>query len=216
MTTGDNKRIRQHDVFDAAHNTGKSKKLNSLIFRQSFWWFVKERLTSFGIRKLQVKLQESQCISNNWGREILDLCSECSFEPEHLCLEISESILRFNETAFYTNINILKDAGVNFAIDGFGTGYSDMERIIRSPVDSIKLDKELIHESIGTVKGKRLLKGTFAMFTQMAYKVVAEGVETRDQYEYLLQCGCTLFQGYHISKPLSGSEIILLLKTSRS
>lgn len=212
MANADNRQIRQHDIYDTAHNTGKSKGLSTILFRQAMWWFVKEKITSFEIQKLQIKLQEAQCINSNWACEILQLCRDCSFEPVHLCLQLSESILRFNETAFYRNLEILKEAGVNFAIDGFGTGFSDLEMIIKSPVDSIKLDKELIHESLASIKGKRLIKGTLSMFKQLSYDVVAEGVETQEQYSYLVQSGCTIFQGFFISRPAEGDKIIGLIQ----
>lgn len=212
MAAANNRQIRQRDIFNTAHDTGKSKDLSTVFFKQALWWFVKEKIHSYGIQKIQLKLQEAQCIDSNWAGELLNICSECSFEPEYLCLQLSESILRFNKAAFYRNIETLKKAGVNFAIDGFGTGYSDLEMIISSPVDSIKLDKELIHESLSSEKGRRLIKGTISMFAQLSYKIVAEGVETKEQYDYLVQSGCTLIQGFYVLRPSSADSMLLELK----
>ncbi len=208
----ENRQIRQHDIFKTAHDIGLSAALNTLMFKQALWWFVKARLPSYGISKIELKLQEAQCIDSSWARNILNLCSECSFEPKYLCLLISESILSFNKSSIYANIDLLKNAGVNFAIDGFGTAYTNMEMIIKSPINSIKLDKELIHESTLSIKGKQLLKGTLSMFNKLSFNVIAEGIETQEQYDSLTQAGCTYLQGYHLSYPLSGDDIVALLK----
>lgn len=208
----ENRQIRQHDIYKTALETGQSKRLSTMMFKQALWWFVKEKLFSLGIKKIQLKLQESQCIDSSWAEEILTMCRDCSFEPENLCLLVSESILSFNESAFYKNIEILKQAGINFAIDGFGTDYSNMEMIIKSPIDGIKLDKELVHESFSSIKGKQLLKGTLSMFNKLSYKIFAEGIETKEQNDYVIESGCSCLQGFYICRPSPADEVLSHLK----
>jgi EAL domain-containing protein (putative c-di-GMP-specific phosphodiesterase class I) len=212
----ENRQIRQHDIYKTALETGQSNKLSTMIFKQALWWFVREKLSSLGIKKIELKLQESQCIDSAWANNILKICRECSFEPANLCLLVSESILSFNKSAFYTNIEILKKAGVNFAIDGFGTDYSNLEMIIKSPIDGIKIDKELLHESFSSIKGRQLLKGTLSMFKKLSYRVIAEGIETKEQNDYVMQSGCSYLQGFYICKPAPGDTILDHLQNSKN
>ncbi|HPX26053.1 MAG TPA: EAL domain-containing protein [Treponemataceae bacterium] len=212
----ENRQIRQNDIYKTALETGQSNKLSTMIFKQALWWFVREKLSSLGIKKIELKLQESQCIDSAWANNILKICRECSFEPENLCLLVSESILSFNKSAFYTNIEILKKAGVNFAIDGFGTDYSNLEMIIKSPIDGIKIDKELLHESFSSIKGRQLLKGTLSMLKKLSYRVIAEGIETKEQNDYVMQSGCSYLQGFYICKPAPGNTILAHLVNSKN
>jgi diguanylate cyclase (GGDEF)-like protein/PAS domain S-box-containing protein len=134
--------------------------------------------------------------------------------PGHLTLEMTESMLVHDNRATLERLHALKNLGVRLSIDDFGTGYSSLAYLERFPVDSLKMDRSFI-TSLDTGDSKSpLAEAVIGLGRILQLKVIAEGIETKAQWERLRNLGCTLGQGYYISYPLPPKEFERLIAAS--
>lgn len=128
-------------------------------------------------------------------------------------LELLE--LEFTESAFMSNMDTLylykimedlRKRGFVLSMDDFGSGYSSLNMLKNSPVDIIKIDREFLNESTSTENGRVIIRNTISMLRQLKLQIIAEGVETREQADFLLSSGCSIAQGYYYSKPIDISS----------
>jgi EAL domain-containing protein (putative c-di-GMP-specific phosphodiesterase class I) len=106
----------------------------------------------------------------------------------------------------------LKALGVSFSIDDFGTGYSSLQYLKRLPLDQIKIDQSFVRELASNDSDKAIVRTIIAMANSMDLDVIAEGVETEEQRQMLLNAGCTHFQGYLFSQPVPIEQFEKLLE----
>ena len=125
-------------------------------------------------------------------------------------LEITESVVQTNHEDF-SIFKSLKELGVLLAIDDFGSGYSSFASLKYLTVDYIKIDKYFIHDMFLDHKTELLIGSMIEMGHHLGYKVIAEGVETFEQFDILKLLGCDIIQGYLFSKPIKPEDISLLL-----
>jgi diguanylate cyclase (GGDEF)-like protein/PAS domain S-box-containing protein len=126
-------------------------------------------------------------------------------------LEITEGVLMSGHTYIDDALNALNDLGVNLAMDDFGTGYSSLSYLRSYPFDVIKIDREFINDLTQDPRDRELVSAAITMAQGLGLKVVAEGVETEAQLEYLSAWGCDYGQGYLFSKPVTAEEITEVL-----
>lgn len=127
--------------------------------------------------------------------------------PEYLILEITESMLMGDTDAAITQLNELKRLGLALSIDDFGTGYSSLSYLKRFPVDELKIDRSFVKDIPDDKNDMDITAAIIAMAQKMDLRVVAEGVETAEQVEFLLNNTCYLVQGYYFSMPLAEQEL---------
>jgi diguanylate cyclase (GGDEF)-like protein len=140
---------------------------------------------------------------------ILDLTG---LGPEALELEITESMVMGNPEQAIQTLRQLKSMGIALSIDDFGTGYSSLGYLKRFPLDHIKIDRSFIKDIPEDNDDATITRTIIAMAHNLRLKVIAEGVETEAQMDFLRQHGCDEIQGYYFSRPLPGSEFTALLK----
>jgi EAL domain-containing protein (putative c-di-GMP-specific phosphodiesterase class I) len=128
------------------------------------------------------------------------------FPAKRLELEITESALMSNADPIIECFRRLKQMGIRIAIDDFGTGYSSLSYLSRLPVDRLKLDKSLVHNLTTRWKDVAILRSIIGLGRELGLAVIAEGVETEQQFEVLEQLGCPQVQGYLLARPASQNE----------
>ncbi len=144
-------------------------------------------------------------------RKVLE--AEC-MEPQYLELEITETILMKNAEPDIEALQALSSMGMRFAIDDFGTGYSSLTYLKRFPINVLKIDKAFVHDITSNADDAAIVRAIITMAHSLNMKTVAEGVETREQLDFLRTQGCDYAQGYYFSPPLSGPEIEHLMKVN--
>jgi diguanylate cyclase (GGDEF)-like protein len=128
------------------------------------------------------------------------------FPAKHLELEITESALVSNANAVIECLRQLKTLGIRIAIDDFGTGYSSLSYLSRLPLDRLKVDKSLIHNLATRWKDVAILASIIGLGRELGLEVIAEGVETEQQFQVLKQLGCPQVQGYLLARPAPQEE----------
>jgi diguanylate cyclase (GGDEF)-like protein/PAS domain S-box-containing protein len=131
--------------------------------------------------------------------------------PAYLELELTESILMRDAEASATTLKALKDMGVSLAIDDFGTGYSSLSYLKRFPIDTLKIDQSFVRDIASDQDDASIVSAVIDMGRNMQQRVIAEGVETLAQLDFLKKRMCDEGQGFHFSYPLSGDAFEKLL-----
>jgi EAL domain-containing protein (putative c-di-GMP-specific phosphodiesterase class I) len=136
-------------------------------------------------------------------------------EPSSLELEITESVVMSHGENAVTALGKLKSLGVQIAIDDFGTGYSSLAYLKRFPIDTLKIDRSFIRDIPADSGDMKITRAIIAMAHGLKLKVVAEGVETAEQLEFLRGQHCDAVQGYFLHRPLPDDEITAALHCDR-
>lgn len=141
---------------------------------------------------------------------IVEILQETGLDPGCLELELTEGSLMTNAEHVIKSMNKLRDTGVRLAIDDFGTGFSSLEYLRRLPLDTLKIDKSFVWDT-SNLDGAALVSSIVALAQKLRLRVVAEGVETREQLTFLQRLGCDNMQGYLFSRPLPGEQFRTML-----
>jgi len=162
-----------------------------------------------------VNLSAKQFHQQNIAAIVMRALQDHGVDPRLLELEITESTAMRNAEATGTTLRNLKALGVRIAIDDFGTGYSSLSYLKRFPIDSLKIDRSFVTELPGNQDDATIAHAIITMAHALRLKVVAEGVETRAQLEFLTANGCDEIQGYYFSRPLPAEQCTQLLRDKR-
>jgi EAL domain-containing protein (putative c-di-GMP-specific phosphodiesterase class I) len=130
--------------------------------------------------------------------------------PQRLKLELTESLLVENVQDVIEKMAALKAQGVGFSLDDFGTGYSSLSYLKRMPLDQLKIDMSFIRDVLTDPNDASIVKTIIALAMSLGLNVIAEGVETEAQLDFLAGVGCHAYQGYFFSKPLPIHDFELL------
>jgi len=146
--------------------------------------------------------------------DVSDILRSSGLAPGHLVLEMTESMLVHDNRATLERLHALKELGVRLSIDDFGTGYSSLAYLERFPVDSLKMDRSFIAGLSAENSKAPLAEAVIGLGRILGLRVVAEGIETREQWERLRLLGCGLGQGFYISRPVPAAEFEHLIQSS--
>lgn len=147
--------------------------------------------------------------------KIENIIKETGISPKYLDLEITESVAFKENNNVIEILNRLKTLGVSISIDDFGTEYSSLSRLKMLPIDRIKIDMQFIHGIEGNEKDQAITKIIISLAKSLNLEVIAEGVETQGQMEFLNQRMCDEAQGYYYYKPMPAEEIEKILKSGK-
>ena len=165
--------------------------------------------------RVSVNLSGRQFRVADLGEQVMQALHGSGLSPEMLEMEITESVLMQGDKITTDNLHLLDRLGVRLAIDDFGTGYSSLSYLKRFPIKTLKIDRVFIR-NIGTDQDDAaIVTAIIAMARSLKMDVVAEGVETTQQLQFLRQLGCDTMQGFLISRPLPVEEINRFLARGR-
>lgn len=161
--------------------------------------------------KIAVNVSPRQFRDPNLLAGINSCLEATALTGDSLELEITEGVLLTGHASVQAALQQLNQMGVGLAMDDFGTGYSSMSYLRTYPFDTLKVDRSFIRDILTDNADKELVSATIGLAHSLGLKVVAEGVETEEQFRYLATQGCDYCQGYYFSKPLAADEFAELL-----
>ncbi|MDP3702573.1 MAG: EAL domain-containing protein [Hylemonella sp.] len=150
---------------------------------------------------LAVNVSARQFRQADFVNEVLAVLSDTGANPQCLKLELTESMLISDVEDAIRKMSALRERGVRFALDDFGTGYSSLSYLKRLPLDQIKIDQSFVRDVLTDPNDAAIVRTILALAQSMDLQAVAEGVETEGQRRFLLDSGCTVFQGYLFGRP---------------
>ena len=155
---------------------------------------------------VSVNVSRVQVYNPNFYKKLLNIIRRYDIPKKFLEVELTESSFVENTVDLYRGMERLREEGISFSMDDFGSGYSSLNMLKNVPVNTIKLDREFFNESVATQKGKTIIEHTIGMINDLKLQVIAEGVETNEQAAFLNDCGCLAAQGYYYSRPMPVDE----------
>ena len=172
-------------------------------------------LASSNIPIIAVNISPGQFAEKRFVDGIINLLNKYELDGQRLELEITERIVIKDIDETIRKMNSLKDHGVRFSIDDFGTGYSSLAYIKQLPIDTLKIDRSFIQDCLTDNNDKAIVRAIISMAKSLELGIVAEGVETREQLNFLKMMSCPSYQGYYFSRPIPEDEFIALMQQHR-
>lgn len=160
---------------------------------------------------VSINATEADLLSRDFADNLLSRLNEVKISPAKITLEVTETMLMVNDTTTVQNVlSELSAAGMRIALDDFGTGFSSLSHLRDFPIDAVKIDKSFIKSITAEHQSRLIVQALINMASNLGIEVIAEGVETEEQRNLLLQLGCNLGQGFLISPAQSASHIKLM------
>jgi EAL domain-containing protein (putative c-di-GMP-specific phosphodiesterase class I) len=155
---------------------------------------------------IAVNVSARQFYQPDFVDQVLSILEQTGASPSRLKLELTESLLVSNIEDVIAKMNQLKSIGVGFSLDDFGTGYSSLSYLKRLPLDQLKIDQSFVRDILTDPNDAAIANMVIALARTLGLDVIAEGVETVPQFEFLTAQGCHAYQGYLFSKPIPIGE----------
>jgi diguanylate cyclase (GGDEF)-like protein/PAS domain S-box-containing protein len=161
---------------------------------------------------LSINVSAKQFRQADFVEQVQDAVSRHDINPSLLKLELTESLLLEDVEEIIVTMTTLREIGVQFSLDDFGTGYSSLMYLKRLPLNQLKIDQSFVRDLITDISDQAIVHTIIAMAKSLSLDIIAEGVETEEQLQFLLNKGCTSYQGYLFSRPLPIMQFEELLK----
>ncbi len=157
-----------------------------------------------------VNVSGAQFLQKNFASKVADILARTGLAPECLELEMTESILMGDVSTTMHTLKRVKEMGIKISVDDFGTGYSSLSYLNKFPIDELKVDRSFVMHLPGNKGDAMITSAIINLAHSLDLQVVAEGVETEEQADFLSRSGCQVMQGYLYSKPVPADEILEL------
>ena len=164
--------------------------------------------TRFPGLRMSVNLSPRQFQHADLPKQIAAALQESGLSPKDLVIEITESTAMQNSDRTIATLQKLRDMGVRIAIDDFGTGHSSLSYLRRFPIDIVKIDQEFVHEIESSQSDRAIVSAVIGMAHGLNLTVIAEGVETEDQLEFLREQDCEEVQGFLFGQPAPAEDVV--------
>jgi len=213
--TPDNQLIMPNDFISIAESAGFIIEIGEWVLYEACRQckeFQNQGLVGFTIA---VNLSSIQFRRGNLEQIIEGALSSSGLEAQYLELEVTESLLVEDFEDVSQQIKRLQTMGISFSIDDFGTGYSSMSYLKEFNFDYLKIDRVFVKNSLDNDNDRALCEAIIVMAHKLNLVVVAEGIETKPQMDFLIEAGCEFGQGYYFSKPLVVEQFYQLIKSKK-
>ena len=191
-----------------AEESGLIIPMGEWVLRQAAEDSMKMRNAGCRLQRLAINLSARQLYHQDTLDRLRELVSRRDLGTDVLEIEITESGIMQNPEQAVANLNAIREMGIGIAIDDFGTGYSSLAYLKRFPINILKIDRSFIRDITLDQDDTTIVKTILAMAEALNLRVIAEGVETQEQYDYLAELGCAEGQGYIFARPMSCEDLI--------
>lgn len=197
-----------------AEETGEIENIGRWVVREACRQLSEWRQLALTIPTLSVNLSALHFRSNQLPDQVSEAMVEFAIPGDQLTVEITESMMMEQDEEIIRRIEILRNMGVGLSIDDFGTGFSGLSRLVSLPVTELKIDKTFVDRCLTEKRIQSLLEAIISIGQSLNLIVIAEGVETKEQFELLRAINCPVIQGYYFSRPIPAEEIAAWMQTA--
>ncbi|RUO77017.1 EAL domain-containing protein [Idiomarina seosinensis] len=204
------------DFISVAENTGQIVPLSRWILHRACKDFkkVKDLMASEAV--ISVNISAIHLLRTEFVTDISNALAAAGLEARYLQLEMTETVMVDHPELAIEKLTELKAMGVRIALDDFGTGYSSLSYLKSLPVDVVKVDRSFINELVNHRHDAAITEAIISMAHHLRLKVIAEGVETSAQRDYLRRCGCDAMQGFLLARPMSKITLTEFLESYKA
>ena len=195
-----------------AENNGMIIDIGKRVFEKVCHFFQTSRLEDYGMHYVEVNLSVVQCADEKLADTYIAVMNGMEMDPRRINLEITESASLRAKRILISNMERMIEYGIHFSLDDFGTGQSNLNYIVDMPVKIVKFDREMSQAYFANDKAKYVMDAAIHMIHGMGMKIVAEGIETEEQYKKMEEINIDYIQGYYFSKPLPEQEFLQFLR----
>lgn len=200
------------NFIEVAERTGLITKLGEIVFEKVCRLIQEKNPMQYGIEYIEVNLSVIQCGYEHLASSYIKIMKKYQVPPNAINLEITETASLNEKRTLLANMHELREYGVTFSLDDFGTGQSNLNYIVDMPVDIVKFDKDMIQSYFENDKAKYVMDAAMHMIHGLDLRIVSEGIETKEQYAAMEQLGISYIQGYFFSRPLSQENFMNFIK----
>jgi len=193
-----------------AEQTGLIIKLDRLVMTKAIKQFVEWKNKNLNTGRLSLNLSIKQLKTEDFIEVFKELLTRYNINPRDIELEVTEGALMVNPREAIAKLEDLSNFGINLSVDDFGTGYSSLAYLKKLPISKLKIDKTFVDGLPNDDDDIAIVKSIIALAKSLKLDVIAEGVETIEQRDFLVANGCSKIQGYLYAKPLKKEEIELI------
>ncbi len=197
----------------AAEKSGAIHKIGEFVFEKVCQFIASDDFEQLGLDYIEINLSVAQIMNGDLPDTLLSIMSRYNISSDKINLEITETAAAYAQRVMSENLDKLTQAGLSFSLDDYGTGYSNMQRVIQLPLKIIKLDKSFVDEN-NNPKMWIVLKNTVKMLKDMNMEIVVEGVETQEMLDAFSNLKCDFIQGYFFSKPIPRNDFVAFISNA--
>ena len=191
----------------AAEASGAIHQIGDYVIDAVCEFMSKCDLDKMGLEYIEINLSAAQCVETDLVFKVLSTLDKYKLTPDKINLEMTETAADADPAMVDSNLKRLNEKGIRFSLDDYGTGYSNIKRVISLPFDIVKLDKSFVDE-MDDPQMWIVIKNTVNMLHEMKKDILVEGVEEEKTLNRFLNLGCEYIQGFYFSKPLPAREFI--------
>jgi EAL domain-containing protein (putative c-di-GMP-specific phosphodiesterase class I) len=199
-----------------AEETGAIEPLGRWVLDTACRWAIRLHQNGYQYLFVTVNLSPRQFKDPDLLDSVVKTLNETGLPPTALKLEITESCVMDDPEEAIEKMKALRDMGIGFSIDDFGTGYSSLSYLKRFPIDTLKIDRSFVMESLTNRDDQEIIRTIISMAQNLRIQTVAEGVESKEQRDFLLSLGCSIMQGYYFGRPMPDRDFEKLLSNHSS
>lgn len=212
LTTQKFGQISPLEFIPIAEKTKLIVPLGDKIIIKALTFLNKLNKEGYSTVSVSINISAIQLLRPGFSESFLDMVDKMGANPKNICIELTESVFSSDYETINNIITKLKEAGIQFAIDDFGTGYSSLAKEKELNVDCLKVDKFFIDKLLKADNKRSITSDIISIAHKLGHCAVAEGVEHKEQLQYLKENGCDKIQGYLISKPLDEDMAMKFIK----
>ena len=189
-----------------AEETGLILPLGEWVFAEACRQQITWQTEGLPPLKIAINMSARQFRQEDLSERIAAIFTNTGAHPDHFILELTESMVMQDVGSTLITLRELKNLGVSISLDDFGTGYSSLSYLRRFPIDELKIDKSFINDIHENPDDAAIASAIIAMAISLGLRVVAEGVEKKEQIDMLVAMGCTQVQGYYYGRPMDAES----------
>ncbi|MDO8369151.1 MAG: EAL domain-containing protein [Candidatus Nitrotoga sp.] len=199
------------EFIPVAEETGQIIPIGEWVLRTACAQLAEWRRQGMPVFPISINLSISQLRQPQLAQMIIAVLEESGLHPKDLELEITEGVMMNEAQATMAFLDQMHELGVQLAIDDFGTGYSSLSYLKKMPLDRLKVDQSFVRDVATDENDAAIVRSIISLAHQFKLQVIAEGVETLEQLDFLRVRGCDEIQGYYYSRPLPAEEFAIFI-----
>ncbi|MBQ9609815.1 MAG: EAL domain-containing protein [Lachnospiraceae bacterium] len=199
----------------AAEKNGAINKIGNFVIDDVFKFISENSLEEYGLDYIEINLSSIQCLQDNLPEQIEKKIDQYKLDKEKLNFEVTETGKDYVKDSVFDTISRLHNMDYELSLDDYGTGYSNLQKVISFPFKIIKIDKSLV-DDMNDSRMREVIMQTVKMIKGIGAEIVVEGVETKEASDWFEEIGCDFIQGYYYAKPMPKNDFLSFIRKNNS